>query len=397
VHPDLVIVGAGLAGASVAWHFRDHGRTLIVDSGDRAGAEASSQNAGMLRRLGEDPYERKLAHRSHLFLSDPPRDWDGLDPATSTGALMLLAHDPHHLSDGLSHLRAIDIPMEIVDTPQRLAPFLGETRFCKAVFLPNELSVNPGELLAGFVRGARRKGSQLALGTTVQKLLIENGKIHGVQTEKESISCGQVVLSAGAWSSILAQRSGLNRPIVPLRRSLFFTSPHPHYRKNGPWVWVDDAGLYARPFDGGFLLSPCDEFVDWPRVGSSSWGNTQADQRQLLSQKLNQFFPGLADTQIEKSWTGLRSFAPDRRPFLGPDQEIEGLWWAAGLGGFGLSCSVGVGEAVATWIRGEKTAWLDARRVSPNRPVSAKWLMRPTGDIHKGRIINATTGSVPAK
>lgn len=387
MHPDLVIVGAGLAGASVAWHLRGQGKTLMVDQGRQVGGEASGQNAGMLRRLGEDPYERRLAHRSHLFLCDPGEDWNGLEPSTQTGALMLLAHDPHHLSDALSHLHAIGVPIEEIDSPQERAPFLGNTPFCKAFYLPEERSTNPGDLLSGLMRGATRTGTELNLGTTVQKLLIENGKIQGIQTEKEHIYCDRVVLAAGAWSSILAERSGLARPIVPLRRSLFFTGPHSQFIKNGPWVWVDDAGIYARPFDGGFLISPCDEIIDWPEMGAGSWGKTTREQMQSLSQKSMRYFPGLADSNPQKSWTGLRSFVPDRRPFLGPDQEVEGLWWAAGLGGFGLSCSIGVGEALATWMRGEKTPWLDPRMVSPNRAIASKWLIRPGGDIHQGRLV----------
>jgi glycine/D-amino acid oxidase-like deaminating enzyme len=388
LNPDLVIVGAGLAGASVAWHLGADCKVLLVDQGPRFGAEASGQNAGMLRRLGEDPYERKLAQRSHLFLQNPGEDWEGLQPSRKTGALMLLAHDPHHLEDGLSHLRATGVPIEMVANPKKLAHFLKKDRFCKSIFLPDERSCDSADLLTGFVKGATKKGMQLSLGTTVQELIIKNGKVQGVKTDKETVYCGEIVLAAGAWSSILAARSGLNRPIVPLRRSLFFTGPHPLFRENHPWVWVDDAGIYARPYDQGFLISPCDEFVDWPKQGTSSWGNTDENQRRLLLEKISAFFPGLSQSRLQHSWTGLRSFAPDRRPFLGPDQEVEGLWWAAGLGGFGLSCSVGVGEALSTWIRGEQTPWLDARMVSPNRALSSKWLIRPSGEIHKARLIS---------
>ena len=391
LNPDLVIVGAGLAGASIAWHLRGDCKTVLVDQRPHVGAEASGQNAGMLRRLGEDPYERRLAQRSHLFLQDPGEDWEGLQPSRKTGALMLLAHDPHHLEDGLSHLRATGVPTEQVTNPEKYANFLKAGRFCKSIFLPEERSCNPGDLLAGFVNGATKRGLKLSLGTTVQGLIIENGKVCGIKTDKESISCGKVVIASGAWSSILAARAGLDRPIVPLRRSLFFTGPHPLFKENHPWVWVDDAGIYARPFDGGFLISPCDEAVDWPTQGRSSWGDTNETQMQLLLQKINAFFPGLAQSHLQHSWTGLRSFAPDRRPFLGPDQEVEGLWWATGLGGFGLSCSVGVGEAMGRWIRGETTPWLDARMVSPNRPLSSKWLIRPSGEIHRARLVSTSS------
>ena len=391
MNPDLVIVGAGLAGASIAWHLRGDLKILLVDQGPQVGAEASGQNAGMLRRLGEDPYERRLAQRSHLFLQNPGEDWEGLKPSRQTGALMLLAHDPHHLEDGLSHLRATGVSIEQVANPEKYAHFLKTDRFCKSVFLPEERTCNPGDLLAGFVNGAIKNGMELSLGTTVQELILKNGKVCGIKTNKETIHCEKIVIASGAWSSILAARAGLDRPIVPLRRSLFFTGPHPLFQENHPWVWVDDAGIYARPFDGGFLISPCDEAIDWPTQGSSSWGDTNETQMQLLLQKINAFFPGLAQSRLQHSWTGLRSFAPDRRPFLGPDQEVEGLWWATGLGGFGLSCSVGVGEAVGRWIRGEPTPWLDARMVSPNRPLSSKWLIRPSGEIHTARLVSTSS------
>jgi glycine/D-amino acid oxidase-like deaminating enzyme len=305
---------------------------------------------------------------------------------------MLLAQDPHHLEDGVSHLRAIGAQIEAIPQPAQLAPFLGEVQFCRAYFLPEERSCTPGDLLAGFLRGAERGGAKLALNSCVEELLIEKGRIQGVQTTTGRILCDQVVLAAGAWSSMLAARAGLHRPIVPLRRSLFFTGPHPLATADHPWVWVDDVGIYARPFDGGFLLSPCDEEVDWPQAGHSSWGETQVAQRELLSQKLRRYFPGLAQAKLQHSWTGLRSFAPDRRPILGADQEVDGLWWAAGLGGFGLSCSIGVGQALSAWIQGEDTPWLDPRMVSPNRPMASKWLMRPSGHIHEGALIDGATG-----
>ena len=93
----VLIVGGGLAGSSIAWHLSKDSEVQVFDAGKRLGNESSRQNAGMLRRLGEDPYERRLAERSHRFLSSPPEDWDGLCPAAKTGALMLLSQDPHHL------------------------------------------------------------------------------------------------------------------------------------------------------------------------------------------------------------------------------------------------------------------------------------------------------------
>ena len=386
----VLIVGGGLAGASIAWHLSARSSVQVLEAGNRIGSESSRQNAGMLRRLGEDPYERRLAERSHRFLQSPPEDWTGLCPAKKTGALMLLSQDPHHLEDGVSHLRALDVSIE---APRELSQFrslLGRQSFCGAYYLPDEMACFPKDLLEGFRRGIHRKGQTLRLNTAVRRLLEHNGRVVGVETDEGPRYADKVVLAAGAWSSDLAGTLGLKRPITPLRRSLFFTGSHPLYRADFPWIWIDDIGIYARPYQGGFLLSPCDERVDWPSSPGDSWGTPADWQTALLQEKLQRYFPGLASTPLQKSWTGLRCFAPDRRPVLGEDPEAPGLWWAAGLGGFGLSGSIGVGEALASWLEDQQCGWIDPRPVNPGRTVSTKWLMRPDGHIHRGQLIHAS-------
>ena len=390
----VLIVGGGLAGSSIAWHLSAGTKVQLIEAGGRLGSESSRQNAGMLRRLGEDPYERRLAERSHRFLSAPPQDWDGLRPAEQTGALMLLSQDPHHLEDGVSHLRALGAAIE---TPRNLSQFraiLGKQAFCAAYYLPEELACFPDDLLTGFHRGIQRKGHSLALRTPVRSLVESGGRLVGVHTDSGPIYADHIVLAAGAWSSDLADTVGLKRPITPLRRSLFWTGPHPAFQSDFPWIWVDDVGIYARPFQRGFMVSPCDERVDWPGEQVDSWGTPESWQVTLLEEKLRDYFPGLAQSSLEKSWTGLRSFAPDRRPLLGEDPDLPGLWWAAGLGGFGLSASIGVGEAIAAWIEGRGCDWLDPRPVRPGRPLATRWLMRPNGHIHRGELIGASRSSV---
>ena len=99
--------------------------------------------------------------------------------------------------------------------------------------------------------------------------------------------------------------------------------------------------------------------------------------------------PTLTGLRLAGGWTGLRTFAPDRRPILGPDPELPGLHWAAGLGGFGVTCSYAVGEAVATWLRGQTLPWLDAAPVSPARAFPRRWAIRPQGDLGTARLIDA--------
>lgn len=386
--PDVVVVGAGLAGLSVAWRLAPTHRVLVLEQGDTPGAEASSQNAGMVRRLGEDPHERALAMRTWAFLADPPPGFAGA--SHRSGALIGLATDPHHLTDAVAHLRAAGVRVEAVDEPGRIAPAMAGARLASAWYLPDEHVADAHALVTGFLAGLRASGGALRTGVRVTGLATHGERVVGVETDAGRIDTGAVVLAAGAWTGSLVAGLGLRRPLIPLRRTLLHAGPHPLSSPDHPWAWVDDEGIYARPESGGWLVSGCDEAVSRPAPGPGSRGSVDAERRGLALDKLERFFPPLAGLRLERGWTGLRTFAPDRAPILGADPEAPGLWWAAGLGGFGVTCSVAVGEAVATWMRGGDTDWLHADGVSPGRPFLRRWPIRPLGDIHRVRLVSAS-------
>jgi D-arginine dehydrogenase len=221
----------------------------------------------------------------------------------------------------------------------------------------------------------------------VRSLAVRAGRVVGVRTEEGLVEADAVVLAAGAWTSALAQEVGLHRPLIPVRRTLLQTAPHPASRLDHPWTWVDDAGLYVRAEAGGFLVSGCDEAVDWPLAGPGSRGPVEPEHRALAVAKLERYLPALADARVVGGWTGLRTFAPDRRPVLGADGDLDGLWWAAGLGGFGVTCSYAVGEAVAAWFLGREVPWLHRDSVSPARDMPRRWPVRPDGDLGHARLV----------
>ena len=162
---------------------------------------------------------------------------------------------------------------------------------------------------------------------------------------------------------------------------------HPLAETDHPWCWLDDVGVYARPEAGSWLVSGCDEAVDVPAPGPGSAGAIEPFGRALAADKLR-YLPELVGTRLHRGWTGLRTFAPDRRPILGADAELPGLWWAAGLGGFGVTTCSAVGEVVATWLRGGDVPWLRADDVSPNRLFPGRWPIRPDGTAQRARLIS---------
>jgi D-arginine dehydrogenase len=384
---DVIVIGAGLAGCSVAWHLAPHFKVLVLDQAEQPGAEATSQNAGMIRLLGEDPWERALAVRTAGFLEDPSPDWEGLDLSRRTGALLGLVHEPMHLHDGVAHLRARGVHVQACDRPGDVSPALGQSRLSIAWYLPEERIADPHALLTGFLAGARRNKAQLRCGVQVEELRREGSRLVGVQTNKGFFAADRVVIAAGAWSQSLALTAGISRPLVPLARTLLYSKPHPFSSPQHPWTWIDDVGIYVRPEAGGWLSSPCDETLSLPSSGPGSKGPVDPYHRALAVDKIERYMPALGEVTFAGGWTGLRTFAPDRRPILGADPELDGLWWAAGLGGSGLTCSYGVGEAVSAWMRGLPTDWLEHTGVSPARAFLSRWPIRPEGDLVQVKLI----------
>ncbi len=385
----VIIVGGGLAGCSTAWHLSQHSPVTLLEMGPEPGREASAQNAGMIRRMGEDPCERALALRTHAFLAQPHPDWPE-NPSRQTGALLGLVRDPHHLSDAAAHLSAAGVPFEVCDRPPDVAPVLAGSSFARGWYLPEERVVDAPGLVAGFLAGAQRRGTTVQTGQPVQRLLVHGGRIQGVQTPDGPIHSDRVVLAAGAWSAPIALTAGLERSLVPLRRAVFGTDPHPLATDNHPWCWLDDVGVWAVAEGDHWISSPCDEVPEPAPDGPDSIGKAQPTKQRLLVEKITEHLPSLADASFSFDWTGLRTFAPDRRPLLGKDPDLPGLWWAAGLGGFGVTCSYGVGEVLTAWMLGRETPWLRPAAVNPARPQAGRWLIRPDGDLHRGRLTPST-------
>lgn len=390
---DVVVIGAGLAGLSVAWWLRDRLSVCVLDRAAQIGAEASSQNAGMLRRLGEDPYERALALRVHELLTNPPTQALS-DPAISrrTGAVLALGDDPYHLHDAASGLRARGVQMEDLGRARlgEVAPAMQDSPVCRAWFLPDERVVDAHLLLCAMGRDLSASGRiTVKTRSSVTGIVVENGRVAGVRVNEKRIGAAHVVVAAGAWARHLVAPLGLDRPLIPLRRSLLQTRDPAGVSDAGhPWCWVDDVGVYARPEAGGWLISGCDEAIDVPAARPGSRGHLSELGRALALHKVAKWFPALGSLQPTGGWTGLRTFAPDRRPVLGEDPALPGLHWCAGLGGFGVTCGLAAGEAVAAWLTDRSVPYLQHRgEVSAGRRFFSRWPVRPDGDLLRARLV----------
>jgi D-arginine dehydrogenase len=360
----VIIVGAGVAGAATAWALAraGHGPGLLLEQEVAPGMHASGRNAALAHQLEDDPVILALAVRGMARLHDLDAGRDEL--LQSVGGLIVAAGQAGEAAIARTHTRTREagVASELMPAAQARARFgcLDLIAFETALWSPSDGVLDIHAILMRYLDGAKAGGFSVHTGCRVDDLVIEGGRVRGVRVKDQIIRAEVVVDASGAWAGRLGRAVRL--PLQPKRRHLFITGPLAFVDRTWPPVWTIEREYYFRPESGGLLLSPCDETNVEP-------GEPVIDSAAavLLAEKRAADAPRLADVTIRRSWACLRTFAADRRPVIGPDPHLSGLFHVSGLGGFGMTTSAAVGELAATLILGGRPDWIDPRVVAPAR------------------------------
>jgi D-arginine dehydrogenase len=360
----FVIIGAGVAGAVTAWALAraKHGPGLVLEQEAAPGMHASGRNAGIAHQLEHDPVILTLAVRGMERL----RDLDaGRGELLSGAGGLLVVGKARENSLAVIHerMREAGIQSELMASAPARSRFgcLNLAVFDTALWCPSDGVLDIHALLMRYLDDARTGGFALRTGCRVDDLLIEGGRVRGVRVAGQTIRAGAVVDASGAWAGRLG-RAAARLPLRPMRRHLFVTGPLPFVDRAWPPTWAIDREFYFRPESDGLLLSPCDEADAEPGLPP-----TDPAAATLLAEKLAVCAPALADVTIRRSWAGLRTFAADRHPIIGPDPDLPGLFHVGALGGFGMTTGAAIGELAATLLTGGRPDWIDPEIVAPSR------------------------------
>lgn len=361
-----VVIGAGIAGASVAaalTRARLH-CGVVLERESLPGTHASGRNAAIARQLERHPALLRLTVAGVRRLAGTC--FEGRPVLHRTGGVYLGQGGPAGASELVAGLHAHGVPAEILLPPEAWTrfPFLQGFDFRYAIFCPTDGIVDIHALLTGLLTEARQGGFEVITECTVDSLLLEGGRVAGVRTARGDVRAQLVVDASGAWAGRLGRESS-PLPLQPLRRHLFVgqTGESPGaIPRNAPFVWDLDAGYYVRPESGGLLLCPCDEAEHPPGVPSPDPAAAE-----LLADKILNYAPGLGNVILHRSWACLRTFAPDRLPTIGWDAHVAGLFHVSGLGGYGITTSLAAGDLAAALLDGASSAVMDAGAFSPQR------------------------------
>lgn len=332
---DILVIGGGIAGLSTAMHLaRRGGRSVMVlDREDHPGFYASGHNAAIARQL--------TGRAEHTALTVEGRAALGAAGLLEASGGRLLALDPAAL-DALE-AEAAAFGVEVRRGEGSGVPGL---RAASHLHIPSDGIIDVHGMLGHCAREARAAGAVVRFGLGVAAIRPESDGFQ-VDTAAGTVEASHLVNAAGAWAGPLGRRAGgLDIPFQPLRRHLAWSDgPWPFAAKE--WAWWVDRPFYTRPESGGVLMCPCDEVaVALPEAGRQP----DADPEVIAGMQadVHDLAPGLEDHGIARAWSGLRTFAPDRKFVIGWDPVNPRLFWVAGLGGHGMTSGLAVGRLAAS-------------------------------------------------
>ncbi|MFQ5669083.1 MAG: NAD(P)/FAD-dependent oxidoreductase [Acidobacteriota bacterium] len=345
----ILIIGGGIAGLATAWHLgRRHAEgVLLLEREPQLGTHSTGRNAAILRTVGPDPLITSVALRSKASLLAPPAGFSETPLVDPCGLLMIAGRaSAAELQRwaGEAGPTAQVIPASRLET---LAPhFAGDTAL--AAWFPDEGRLDIAALVQGFARGARRTGIAFHRGATVEGLLQEGGRVAGARLAGgEEIRADTTVIASGGWAGRLGASAGSRVDLRPTRRHLMVTAPDDRVDARWPVVWSLGDAFYCRPESGGLLLCACDQVDVDPDAC-----HTDPAIRERIAAKAMRLLPGQAGAEAAHFWCGMRTLTADQRFAIGPDPDLPGLFWVAGLGGHGMVCSFEIGRIAADLLTG---------------------------------------------
>lgn len=346
---DVLIVGAGMAGASAAYFLAPHLRVLLLEREAQPGYHATGRSAAMYSETYGNATVRAITTASKPFYFKPPPGFAEHPLVTPRGSLIVgTAADQDQLRTVWQDLRALVPDVQWwtqLDILQRVPVLRPEAAHC-GVYEPNAMDMDVHAIHQGFLRGAKAAGAQLVCGAGVQRLQREAGAWR-VDTEAGSFVAPIVINAAGAWCDELARLAGV-APVglVPKRRTAF-TTEAPAGCDIGLWPLVIDAheSFYFKPDAGVLLMSPANEDAVDPQ-------DVQPEELDVaIAVDRIETATTLQIRQVRRKWAGLRSFVADKSPVVGFAPDAPGFFWLAGQGGYGIQTAPAMGELVAALVR----------------------------------------------
>ncbi|MGQ9365836.1 NAD(P)/FAD-dependent oxidoreductase [Azospirillum sp. A39] len=352
---DFLIVGAGIAGASVGYELAVHGRVALLEREGQAGYHATGRSAALYTQTYGPPAIRALTVASRGFYDAPPAGFADHPLLTPRGVLLVGRPDQTAALDAaFAEGRRLTPTVARLDAGEARAraPWLRPDYAAGAVAEPEAMDIDVHALHGGYLRGLKARGGRLVVDAGVTALE-RRGELWEAATPAGRFAAPVLIDAAGAWADRVAELAGV-RPIglVPKRRTVVVFDPV--FAAGEPvgglpsWPMVIDVDeqFYAKPDAGRLLASPADETPMEPcDVQPEEWDVAVAVDRVERAARFQV-------RRVLHRWAGLRSFVADKVPVAGYDPAAPGFFWLAAQGGYGIQTAPALARTAAALALG---------------------------------------------
>ncbi len=371
---DIVIIGGGCMGASVAYHLaqRSPGKVLLLEREPFLAMGSTGRNAGGVRYQFSTEVNVRLslysldiiAHFENLF---------GISAAYRPIGYLFLLTTPEEVSAfranvemqhrvGANWVQFL-APAEIA----RLVPLVNLDGVLGGTFCPRDGLADPNSITQGFAQAARQHGAQIETDTTVTGIRIRRGHVAAVVTDRGEVATNAVVNCAGPWAAEIGKMAGLDLPIAPVRRQFFTTDALPQVPRDHVFTIEFASSLYFHPEGAGLLVGMANP--DEPP--SFSYAIDEDFQEKTLERAVYRL-PVLENARVASQMAGLYEVTPDAHPILGQARALPGFYIAAGFSGHGFQHSPATGKVMSEIIldgasRTIDVSMLDLQRFAEGR------------------------------
>ena len=359
----VVVIGGGIAGCSVAYHLAKFGwKDTILLERDQLTSGTTWHAAGLVGQLGATSTITKLRKYS-LNLYKELEKKTGLSTGLKQNGAITIASSKARLQELLRQATAAQLFNVNVETVSKkrikeLYPVINDEDVLGGVYMPEDGQADPVGVTNVLAKAAKMEGAQIFEKTSVEKILVKDKKIIGVQTKFGIIDCEYVVIATGMWSRQIGENIGVSIPLYPNEHFYIITEPLDKLPKNLPVLRDYNSCLYLKEDAGKMLVGIFEPnakpaFKDKGIVPEDfSFGEfpDDFDHFEPYLEKSFQRLPLLETAGIRKFFSGPESFTPDTQYLLGETSEVNNLFTCCGFNSIGIASSGGAGRVTAEWM-----------------------------------------------
>ena len=375
---DVVIVGGGIVGSSVAWHLTASGcrNVLVIERECQQGLGSTGKSMGGVRAQFDTAVNIRMSLYS-IPVFAAFEELTGRPSEYKSHGYLFVATTPRHLAylrGNYERQMALGLKgVEILSADEviRRVPQLRSDDILGGSFCATDGFVDPYSVMKGFMASAAEHGARLWRNVEVTGIDVDGQGVAGVRTSHGDVATRTVVNAAGPWAAAVARMAGADLPVVPLRRMLVPTEPFPGLPERLPMVIDMSTGFHFRPEGRGLLMA-------WNDPEETPGFKTAFDPafiEKILTHAVDRV-PCFETLEVNphRAWAGLYAVSPDHHAIIGPATGIHGLFLANGFSGHGVMHSPATGRITADLILHGSTSLLDARDLNLQRFADGRML-----------------------